>query len=646
MTTGPTASDWYYLKPGVTSSGSAGQGVGPLTWEQLQSLAQAGTLTPSDVVWNPGLPGWLPSSQFPALFEAAAGIGPMDATAPAQAAAVEGRPVPPPVPPLARGRRSRLYWVVPLVVLVMAGAALGVYFGVLRGDGGSTPSTWTEILPAGVLPIARDHHSMVFDSAGGRAILFGGTNINVPSLNDTWAYDLKGDTWSELGPAGTLPSARVDHSMAYASDAGQVILFGGVDSIRGSSWLNDTWAYDSATNTWTELFPDGGLPSARCGHSMVYDPGTGRVLMFGGLDSTYAVLNDDWAYDPATNRWAELYPAGERPTVRSGAAMVYDSATGKVILFGGLDLKTLNDTWVYDPAANTWTDLHPAGDVPPARSGAAMVYDSDSDRVVLFGGSDTLMGDSCLNDTWAYDPTANTWTKLALGANPPRARSCGAMVYDSGTKRAVLFGGLYWAPQSYLDLADTWAFGVPVTNADQGATADSTAARTTTTVRVTTTASTTTTTLPTTTTTVPATTTEAPTTTTTIPLLKWGSEAEIDGLLIKVSEPATNWDLYYGANGEKDDTMKVILAKVVIKNVIDSSIDYTYYDFDLIDSTGEYYYAEYFEEAVSPDKPPLGEGTIAPGEKISGYVAFVVPNDAAADDIEYEGETTDLYWSY
>ena len=47
--------------------------------------------------------------------------------------------------------------------------------------------------------------------------------------------------------------------------------------------------------------------------------------------------------------------------------MVYDSARKKVILFGGAhdmttDADCLGDTWAYDPAANRWTNLRPAGD--------------------------------------------------------------------------------------------------------------------------------------------------------------------------------------------------------------------------------------------------------------------------------------------
>ena len=51
--------------------------------------------------------------------------------------------------------------------------------------------------------------------------------------------------------------------MAYDSSSHRVIMFGG-SVADGSKYFNDTWAYDPAANTWTELKPSGALPGARC----------------------------------------------------------------------------------------------------------------------------------------------------------------------------------------------------------------------------------------------------------------------------------------------------------------------------------------------------------------------------------------------
>jgi N-acetylneuraminic acid mutarotase len=105
------------------------------------------------------------------------------------------------------------------------------------------------------------------------------------------------------------------------------------------------------------------------------------------------------------NTWTDLSPVGDVPSARTGHSMVYDSTSRKVVLFGGNGLgfpHVLNDTLVYDPATNTWTELRPAGDLPLERIFASMVYDSGTGRVILFGGSNGQ--GARFNDTWAYYP--------------------------------------------------------------------------------------------------------------------------------------------------------------------------------------------------------------------------------------------------
>jgi hypothetical protein len=253
----------------------------------------------------------------------------------------------------------------------------------------------------------------------------------------------RGHTWTELEPNGALPPARYYHSMVYDSARGQVVLFGGfVSDVYGNEYmLNDTWSYDSVANTWTEQHPGGAIPSARVNFDLVYDSASGRVILFGGRDAS-ACLNDTWSYDPAANTWTELHPTGQLPLARQGHAMVYDPVTERVILFGGLDdsdRTILNDTWSYDPAANTWTELQPVGAVPFARFEHDMVYDPTSQTAILFGG--TAGGMTGLNDTWAYHPESGEWTKLQLTGDVPLPRFRHAMAFDTARGEVIVFGG-------------------------------------------------------------------------------------------------------------------------------------------------------------------------------------------------------------
>jgi len=152
---------------------------------------------------------------------------------------------------------------------------------------------------------------------------------------------------------------------------------------------------------------------------------------------------------PAGPTWTEATPA-EAPGVRSGHAMAYDAARERVVLFGGWNsIEALGDTWVFD--GTTWTEITPSTS-PPPRLGGAMAYDATRERVVLFGGNDGTMTTSRLGDTWELDGA--TWIGAAP-ATSPGPRSDHAMAYDSARARIVLFGGEGTAPGG---LADTWEY--------------------------------------------------------------------------------------------------------------------------------------------------------------------------------------------
>ncbi|MCX5976760.1 MAG: hypothetical protein NTV33_08050, partial [Coprothermobacterota bacterium] len=309
-------------------------------------------------------------------------------------------------------------------------------------SGGSGP-TWVNRNPASP-PMARKDHAVAYDSQNGKVILFGGWNGSA-IIVDTRAYDFASNTWINRS-SWSEPPARYNNAMAYDSQNGKVILFGGSGS-EGD--LNDTWAYDYAADTWTNRNPVSS-PPARSNHAMAYDSQNGKVILFGGVSSKF--LYDTWAYDYAANTWTNRSPASS-PPARFSHAMAYDSQNGKVILFGGDGSSFLNDTWAYDYAANTWTNRSPVSS-PPARYSHAMAYDSQNGKVILFGGDDSSF--VRLNDTWTYEYASNAWTNRSP-ISSPLARFSHAMAYDSQNGKVILYGG----SGSGGDLDDTWAFTLP-----------------------------------------------------------------------------------------------------------------------------------------------------------------------------------------
>ncbi|MBK8974736.1 MAG: hypothetical protein IPM29_02310 [Planctomycetes bacterium] len=236
---------------------------------------------------------------------------------------------------------------------------------------------------------------------------------------------------------------RHGHALAYDSARDRIVLFGGIADELNFVYLSDTWEWDG--NTWTERTP-AVSPPARVDHALAYDSARGRIVLFGGQGGS-GRLSDTWEWDGTT--WTQRTPTAS-PPARSGHALAYDSARSRIVLFGGFagQPSRLFDTWEWD--GSTWTQRTPAAS-PPGRNGHALAYDSARSRTVLFGGFDYYSTSGTFSDTWEWD--GSTWTQRTRAASPP-ARSGHALAYDPIHRETVLFGG--WARGT--SFGDTWAF--------------------------------------------------------------------------------------------------------------------------------------------------------------------------------------------
>ncbi len=78
------------------------------------------------------------------------------------------------------------------------------------------------------------------------------------------------------------PPPRIGHSAVWDTPRHRILVFGGYTDV---DLLNDLWAFYSATETWEQLNPTGGPPSARAFHTAVFDVVTNRMVVFGGTAS-------------------------------------------------------------------------------------------------------------------------------------------------------------------------------------------------------------------------------------------------------------------------------------------------------------------------------------------------------------------------
>jgi len=203
-------------------------------------------------------------------------------------------------------------------------------------------ATWTQRFPAHA-PSPRAHHRMVFDEARGVHVLFGGGDA-IGANDETWEWN--GTDWTQRMFA-VKPLARVDSAMAYDRARQRLVLFGGQAGAGGTT-LGDTWEYDGSA--WTQRTPVHS-PSPRATQSMTFDAARAVVVMYGGQFAPWTpsplFLAETWEWNGT--EWAQRATVAT-PDGVAQAAMAYDYARARVVLFGGADAQGLGQgTWLCAP---------------------------------------------------------------------------------------------------------------------------------------------------------------------------------------------------------------------------------------------------------------------------------------------------------
>jgi len=179
---------------------------------------------------------------------------------------------------------------------------------------------------------------------------------------------------------------------------GKGYLTGGYD---GEYYYNDLWSYDPDANSWTQKadFPGVKRSSAVGFATTSYGyVGTG----YDGLNK----LNDFYKYDPSSNSWAQI---ADFPGTGRYAALAFGVGS-KGFVGTGYDGSELKDFYKYDEATSSWSSIVSLGG-SKRRDGAAFVINGIA--YVGFGTNNN----SLVADFWAFDPSAETWTRKADTSN-------------------------------------------------------------------------------------------------------------------------------------------------------------------------------------------------------------------------------------
>jgi hypothetical protein len=272
-----------------------------------------------------------------------------------------------------------------------------------------------------------------------------------------------GQAWSHPSPS-TPPAPRVAASAVYDSANNRLIVYGGQDADCNPSYsFGDTWILQNANGSggsmsWTQLLP-ANAPEGRRGHSAVYDSTNNIMIVFGGdnicataKDNHTLVLSNANGLGSAASQWTQLSPAGAIPPGRDTAVAGYDAAHNRLIVFGGFSgFAPLGDVWVLSNANGLggtpqWTQLNPTNAGPGALANAAGAYDAASNTLIVFGGFTSCCWSS-INDVWLLSnadglgSAAPQWTKLSPSGTPPSARFAHLADYDAQGNQLVVYGG-------------------------------------------------------------------------------------------------------------------------------------------------------------------------------------------------------------
>jgi len=215
----------------------------------------------------------------------------------------------------------------------------------------------------------------IYDAANDRIIYFGGLTGTNQRTNDVW--QLKADVHgmykaTKLNPGGSLPTQRWLMAGCYDATNQRMVIWGGQSA---SGVLGDMWALSltSGTETWTQLTPTGTAPTAAWQSCFAFDSATKRLYVHAGAtDASSTTFTSQLFYlDISTTNcsWTNTGVAGGLGV--RGATLAFDSANQRLVCFGGFDGSAVNNTLRYTSVSSftSWT-TQAAPNAPVARRSA------------------------------------------------------------------------------------------------------------------------------------------------------------------------------------------------------------------------------------------------------------------------------------
>jgi len=226
--------------------------------------------------------------------------------------------------------------------------------------------------------------------------------------------------WTALDP---VDDERQGMAFAFLPPRGRIVRFGGFDVFAGLR----AGTHELVGERWEQITTEHS-PTARHHPASAYDSARQRWVLFGGGEGFDQYVSDTWEFDGTD--WHEVATSGPPPGMH---AMAYDPIAQRVFMYCA---GATSETWSFDGAA--WQQLPTTEPAQPLS--AALAYDPDGQRIVMFG------------DTQTWQLVGGEWTQVTTNTSPP-ARTGHALVYDPSLGGVLLQGG---AADTWLLVGSTW----------------------------------------------------------------------------------------------------------------------------------------------------------------------------------------------
>jgi hypothetical protein len=214
----------------------------------------------------------------------------------------------------------------------------------------------------------------------------GGTGANPDArIDQVWAFDPLAQTWTQKA---SVPSPGVGSNFgSSALLGGAIYVFGGVTGPPGPITITSTaWKYNIASDTWSRIAD---LPTTNFGAAVA---AIGSKIY---IASGSGFLQQTFAYDPVANTYTRVADAPPVAQARMHAVVL----NGEMHAFAGGFEGSAHI--VYNPVTNTW------------RSAAPMPFTATDPAVGVLAGRAFVVGGRPTAHTQVYDPGTDSWTQAA-----------------------------------------------------------------------------------------------------------------------------------------------------------------------------------------------------------------------------------------